>query len=167
MVKRTLIAIAVVALLTTVVHAADPSLKFDDGWPGHWVVDSVDICTIPVYMDVGMYVQVKECNKREIVLKQVDCSAIGKGSGDFPCYKDCDNVQIRANMDVKLGLSKAKIGSVLKDWSAYYDGGDVITGNGSYQTVQVCVTAWKTEIWNNSPGDKVEVGSVTINVKPN
>ena len=165
MVKRTLIAVAVVALLATVVHAGSPNLKFDDGWPGHWVVDTVDICTIPVYMDVGMYVQVKDCHKREIVLKQVDCSSIGKS--DFPCYKDCDNVEIRANMDVKLGLSKSKIGSVLKDWSAYYDGGDVVTGNGNYQTVKVCVTAWKTEIWKNSPGDKVEVGSVTINVKPN
>ena len=168
MVKKTLIAVALVAFMATVVQAANPSIKEDDSWPGHWVWDTQDICTMPVYMDVGMFVQVKDCNKREIKLKQVDCGEIGKGGGDYPCYKDCDVVQVRANFDVKLGtkLSKSS-GSPIDGWSAWYEGGDVVAGDGGYHGMTVCVKAWKTKIWDASPGDKVRVGDLTITVKPN
>jgi hypothetical protein len=168
MVKKTLLAVALVAFLATVVQAADPSIKEDDSWPGHWVWDTQDICTMPIYMDVGMFVQVEKCNERKIELKQVDCGSIGKGGGDYPCYKDCDVVKVRANFEVKLGTSLTKsTGSPIDSWSAYYEGGDVVAGDGAYHGMTVCVSAWKTKIWNAAPGDKVPVGDLTITVKPN
>ncbi|MBW7988955.1 MAG: hypothetical protein FVQ84_02885 [Planctomycetes bacterium] len=44
-------------------------------------------------MEVGNYVQLKECNKRKIELKQVHCP---EGS-EFPCYKGYEVFEARAN----------------------------------------------------------------------
>jgi len=167
MVKKCLIAIALLAFLATTVQAGDDAnnpWKFDDHWP--WVYLELEICQIPVYMDVGMYVDMKDCGKKEIVLKQVSCDTIGKGSGDFPCYTGCVTIQIRANFEVKLGTKLYKIGDVIKDWSVTLST-DIIPGDGNYHDVDVCVDAWKAQIWTAAPGDKVLVGEVAITVKPN
>jgi hypothetical protein len=177
MVKRMLIAIAVLAFVATSVQALDyPSddpnytgpdatIKRDDSWPTEYI--ALELCDIPVLMDVGMYVQVKECDKRKIVLKQVTCTSIGKGKDDFPCYEGCDSdVEVRANFAAVLStkLTKAE-GSPIKDWEASIDD-PLIPGDGVYKKVTVCVKAWKTEIWNAGPGDEVKVGTVTLMVKP-
>ena len=169
MVKKTLIAVALVALLATTAHASkaiDESVKDDDGWPGHWVWDNVAICDIPVFMDIGQYVQVKECDKEKIILKQVPCSQIGKGSGDFPCYFDDEKIAVRANFVAKLSISKAKVGTVLKDWWAGFDGGNTVPADGAYHDLNIHVKAWKTQIWNDTPGNERRVGTLTIMVAP-
>lgn len=165
MVKKTLIAVAVVAFLATMASAADENpIKRDDAWPGHWVVDKVDICTMDVVMDVGMYVQLKDCHKKKIKLKQVDCPSGKK----WPCYHDCETFDLRANFDVKLGTKLNKVGGVIKKWSAYFDGGDVYTADsGSWKSFKVCVEASESEIWKENPGDQVKVGTLTITVIPN
>ena len=180
MVKRTLIAIAVVALLATSVQALgpdphtgggnSPAIKvniqsMDIGWPFEY--KALDLCVIPVYMHVGFFVQVEKCNERKIKLVQVECADIGKGGGDWPCYKDCEKVKIRANFEVKLGLKKSKIGGVLKDWSAYFSGSDTVDASGNWNEIEICVDAWKAEIYKNAPGKEIKVGEVTITVKPN
>jgi hypothetical protein len=55
MVKKCMIAVAVAALMVTTVRAGDPAIKRDGDWP--WTYKAIDLCTIPVYMDVGHYVQ--------------------------------------------------------------------------------------------------------------
>jgi hypothetical protein len=184
MIKRTLIAIAVVALLATSAHAAlsehyfgprsdDYAVKVDGSdkvrWP--WEYKALVVCNIPIKMHVGMYVQVEDCKAKKILLAQVPCGDIGKGGDDFPCYLGCTSFNVRANFEVKMGanLIKAKVGdeTPIKDWDKYFDGGDVVPGDGDYHNVKLCVKAWKTEIWNAPPGDEVTVGSVDITVKPN
>jgi hypothetical protein len=165
MVKRTLIAIAVVALLATTVPAKDVNeggkIKRDSGWPMEYI--ALDICTIPIYMDVGMYVQVFECEKREIILVQVDCPE-GRA---FPCYSDCEEVEVRANFAAVFGTKLAKSeGSPITNWTSYFDGDNTILGTGEYEKITVCVDAWETSIWNATPGDKVKVGELTLTVKP-
>ena len=167
MVKKSLIAIALLAFLTTMVQAGDLAenpWKFDDHWP--WVYQELEICQIPVYMDIGMYVELKDCGKKKIVLKQVSCDTIGKGAGDFPCYYGCTSFEIRANFEVKMGTKLYKIGPVIDSWSASLDN-DIVPGDGNYYTRNVCVSAWKAKIWSASPGDEVLVGEVAITVKPN
>ena len=83
--KRTLIAIAVLAFLATSVHAAieDPyyftagshgAIKIDGKenptirWPYKIVYDELVVCNIPIKMKVGMFVQVKDCKKKKIIL---------------------------------------------------------------------------------------------------
>ena len=185
MLKRTLIVVAVVALLATSAQALGPDPhtdptnanhpaikvnmeKFTIGWPFEY--KALDLCAIPVYMNVGYYVQVEKCNERKIKLVQVDCEdqRVGKGAGDWPCYYDCENVKIRANFEVKVGVRKEKIGSVIKDWAAWIEGGDVIGPTSSWATVKVCVKAWNTELWKaGALGETVRVGTVYLTVKPN
>jgi hypothetical protein len=185
MLKRTLIAIAVVAVLAGSAYAAGPDphtgtvdgkyqsikvnmQKLEIGWPFEY--KALDLCVIPVYMNVGYYVQVKECNKRKIKLVQVNCDDIGKKSSDWPCYKDCEDVQIRANFVVKLGLKREITSSALKGsgyWKAYYQGDDTVPGDGNWKTVKVCVEAWEAQLQKETPGSEVEVGKVTVTVKPN
>jgi len=188
MIKRTLIAIAVVALLATSAHAAiqDPTylhsgdtyvVKVDGEdkptirWPYSINYTSLTVCTIPIRMEVGMYVQVKDCKNKKIVLKQVGCGDIGQGGDKYPCYFGCVDFDVRANFEVKMGktLHKLKIGDheIIKNWDAYYDGGDVVAGDGVYHNVKLCVKAWQTEIWNAPPGAEQNVGTVDITVKPN
>jgi len=186
MVKRTLIAIAVVALLATSVNAAiqdfyftgktssavkvDGSDKPTINWPYQIVYEALPICNIPITMKVGMFVQVKDCKNAKIVLEQVPCADIGKtGVDDYPCYRGCADIEVRSNFDVKLGASLHTNGDVVasKNWKALYEGGDVITGDGDYHPAKLCVEAWAATIYKAAPGDAVEIGSVDVTVKPN
>ena len=178
MIKRTLIAIAVVALLATSAHAAlditylpygdHHAVKVDGSENVRWPYEykALVVCNIPIKMHVGMYVQVQDCKKKKIILKQVPCSDIGKGDGDYPCYLGCVEFNVRANFNVKMGSSLHKAGDVIADWEAYYDGGDTVPGDGDYHGVKLCVKAWKTAIYKAAPGDEVDVGSVDVTVKP-
>jgi hypothetical protein len=102
MIKRTLIAIAVVAILATTVNAAitewyfpigDQSAVKVDGketptfrWPYEVSYKALTICSIPIKLQVGMFVQIEDCKNKKIVLTQVGCTeqVMGKGDGDFP-----------------------------------------------------------------------------------
>ncbi|HCO94474.1 MAG TPA: hypothetical protein DIU00_11075 [Phycisphaerales bacterium] len=179
MIKRTLIAIALLALLATSAHAAlnitplpfgdHHAIKVDGSdkvrWP--WEYKALDICVIPIKMHVGMYAQVKDCKKKKLVLQQVDCGDIGEGADKYPCYLGCVSFDIRANFQVKMGANLEKVGPTIKDWDWYYDGDDVVPGDGDYHSVKCCVKAWKTQIYKAAPGDEVDVGKLHITVKPN
>jgi len=178
MIKRTLIAIAVVALLATSVHAAltehyfgpdDKSyaVKVDGKDEVRWPYEykALTVCTIPIKMHVGMYVQIKECKDKKIILQQVDCLDIGKGVNDFPCYLGCVSLDVRANFPVKMDAGLNKIGDTIADWDKYWEG-DTVVGDGEYHPVKVCVKAWNTVIWKAKPGDETDVGTIEIKVKP-
>jgi hypothetical protein len=180
MVKRTLIAIAVVALLATSAHAAltehyfgpygdDYAVKVDGSENVRWPYEykALTVCTIPIKMHVGMYVQIEDCKKKKIILQQVDCGDIGQGGDKYPCYLGCTDFNVRANFEVKMSADLEKVGDTIKDWGWYYDGGDVVPGDGDWHNVKVCVKAWSTQIWKASPGDEVDVGKLHVQVKPN
>jgi hypothetical protein len=190
MIKRTLIAIAVVALLATSAPAAitehyfggpgisdtmgvkvDGKETVDFRWPYTISYKALTVCSIPIKMKVGMYVQIKDCGLKKIVLGQVNCSDIGKGSGDYPCYLGCVEFEVRANFNVKMGQALTQSGDMITagggDWSCYYDGGDTVPNDGNWHNMKVCVKAWKTAIYKALPGDEVDVGSIAITVKPN
>jgi len=188
MIKRTLIAIAVAAFLVSSAQAALDivPLQFGDHWAVkvdgsetvRWPYEykALDVCVIPIKMQVGMYVQVQDCKKKKIILKQVDCTDMSnvtegaegnKGSDEYPCYHGCVKFNVRANFEVKMGTSLEKVGDTIDAWSAYYKGGDVVPGDGNYHEVEVCVAAWKARIYKASPGDEVDVGKLHVTVKPN
>ena len=175
MVKKCIIALAVVALMVTVVKADSPSIKKDGDWP--WTYSKIDICKFNVYMEVGHYVQLKECHDRELVLEQVSCTdskedgGLGKGEGDFPCYTGCEDIQVRANFPAIFGASLSKTGSILKETSLYWkDGDNTIDGSGggdAWETLTICLDAWQARIWQaGTANSKTKVGEITISVKP-
>jgi hypothetical protein len=182
MVKRTLIAIALVAFLASTAPADievyyfgpidnDTGVKVDGNEKVYWPYEykELDICAMPVKMEIGGYVEIDDCTKRKIILVQVDCGDIGKGTGDFPCYLDCEAFKIRANLDIKLGtrLTKNDVGgAVIDKWEGFYDGGDVVPGDGAWHEMKVCVKAWKAKLWNGSVGSEVKVGTLYVTAKP-
>jgi len=183
MIKRTLIAIAVVALVASAAQALGPDPHFfpiggtdditiksdfqelDIGWPFEY--KAITICTVPVYMNVGYYVEIDDCDGRKIELKQVDCGDIDKAAGDWPCYLDCETIKIRSNFEVKLGTKLVKIGPVIDGWEAYYDDSDLVGPTPDFTPRSVCVKAWKAKLLKNAPGAKIKVGELQITVKPN
>ena len=176
MVKKCLFALAVVALLVNVVPAGTPdggdsqpgaTVKRDGDWP--WTYKAIDLCSMPIWMDVGHYVQLKDCGDREVKLSQVTCTTIGKNNtDDFPCYKGCEEFQVRANFAAIFDGRVDKIGPILTDTDVIW-GADKyqIAGTGGWEDLEVCVLAWKAEVWNaDGPNDKTRVGTLVITVKP-
>ncbi len=132
--------------------------------------EAIDICTLPVSMEVGHYVQLKGCNKRKIKLVQVDCESIGRDGGDFPCYKGCDVIEIRANYPAILSASLNKSGvdeDMLKEMNLYWENGvNTIKGDtGDWEELKLYLEAWDVEIWKSTVGT-VQFGEITIKVKP-
>jgi hypothetical protein len=167
MVKKCIFALAVAALLVATVQADDPAIKRDFDWP--FTYKAIDLCKMPVYMDIGHFVQMKECNKRELVMSQVDCESIGKGGGDFPCYDGCEEFEVRANFPAVFGGNLSNKSAVFKEVEVYWkDGDNQINGStGDWEKLTVCVKAWKTEIWKASEAKKKQkVADLTITVKP-
>ena len=170
MVKKCLIAIAVVALLATTVQAAAPNeqIKKEGTWPWTKTYEPVDLCDIPVTLQVGHFAQVKECGDRKMQLVQVPCGDIGKGGGDFPCYKDCETFDARANFEATFGgVFTSSDLTIIGDHSVYYDGGDTIAGDGQWHTLKICMKAWKVKLWeSNTTSGTPKVGTIMITVKP-
>ncbi len=132
--------------------------------------EAIDICTLPVFLEVGHYVQLKGCNKREIKLVQVDCESIGRDGGDFPCYKGCDVIEVRANFPAILSASLNKSGGdedMLKEVNLYWENGvNTIQGDtGDWEEFKLYLEAWDVELWKFTVGT-VKVGEIKICVRP-
>jgi hypothetical protein len=164
-----------------------------DRWPPDF--KDLTICTIPIKLNLGMYVEVSwprgtdpidfndlndiddnfewdpndvtadKNQDTKIVLQQVLCSDIGRDSSDWPCYFDCLDINIRANFQVILGTELVKTGDVIDQWESYFDGTNIVTGSGKYETIRVCVKAWKARL-PFAPAGESEVGKLLITVIP-
>ncbi len=131
----------------------------------------IDLSISPVSMEVGYFVQFKECHKREIKLVQVDCGSIGRDIGDFPCYKGCDVIEVRTNFPAILNASLNKNSGnedILKDFILYWENGvNTIQGTGDWEKLKLCLEAWDVEMWKSGrTAGKIKVGEITIGVPP-
>jgi hypothetical protein len=171
MVKKCMIALAVVALLATAANAqkddaSGGKLKIDPGdWP--FTFAKIDLCTFPVLMDIGRFVEIKDCHKRELRLQQVSCPS-GRG---FPCHSGCEDFEARANFDAIFGarFDKNDLGnSVVKKTKLFFkDDINQITGDGGWHKLTICLDTWESELFKAGQfGDKKKVGTITIDVKP-
>ena len=206
MIKRTLIVIAAIAFVASVASAAlTPSpdypgdlkvyfkdlgdsraIKVDGSVKVYWPYEFkfLEICTIPVYMQIGMYIRVVDCDKnKKIVVKQVDCADLkgahpddGIGSGDFVCYEGCiADLKIVSNFDAVMGAEFHKLkdaegnvingGKVIDKVNANVTPPDVL-GDGLEHKVTACVWMWKTKIEKFKAGDEQRVGDLGILAKP-
>lgn len=189
MVKKTLIAIALVAFLASTAPADitvyyfgpvsggdlnnESGVKSDGNkkvyWPYKW--EELPICAIQLKMELGMYVDVKDCKSdKKLILHQVDCtdSGIGRSANEFPCHYGCTNIEVRANFDVKINTDipdKDDYG-VINKWDDVFPDGDVIDGDGNYHKIAVCIKTWKSRLHKGTPGSEVKVGTLIITAKP-
>jgi len=184
MVKKSIITIALMCMLATVSYGQDTwgvtgQVKVDGLWPATITIDytPIEICRIPIWIKVGMFIEIENCSSKKIVLKQVNCP----GGQSFPCYKGCVTIKVRANFEAKLSLKLYRIGDIIAgggwggdSWKAYFtnDGGAtqnstfIVSGDGNWNQVDICVEAWNANIYGASPNTEVQAGEVAILAVP-
>jgi len=151
MLKRSLIALAVVAMLAVSAQAGE--IKSHE-WPCTFV--SLEIASIPVIMDVGYWVKIKDQDKLKIKLVQDEA--------DIHKFKGCTDMKVETNFNAVLSCSVDKTGAVPGDYSCSLDPSAVAPPGA---TVKVCVELKKADLSKTPGGSKdVQVATVKIKVKP-
>ena len=176
MVKKSIVAIALLGMLASVTFAADPfpgspsgQIKIDGDWPKEVTVvyNPVEICRIPIKIKIGMFIEIENCSQKQIVMEQVTCPS----GQSFPCYKGCVTIKVRANFEAQLSLKLYKIGDIIRsgdNWKAYFTNGGpqattwIVSGDGNWNTVDICVEAWDCNIYYGAPGSTTQVGEVAV-----
>jgi hypothetical protein len=154
MLKRSLVAVAVVALLAMTVQAGEIKTHT---WPCDF--KALEITSIPVVMDIGYYIKIKDQDKLKIKLVQ-DTTDLHKFTG-------CTNMTVESNFNAQLSCSITKTGVIAGDYSCSITGGGVIPPGSS--TVQVCATLANAVLGTSSAlagQTDVQVATVKISVKP-
>jgi len=152
--KKALFAVAAVALLAAAAQAGE--IKYHE-WPCAPIAQ--EITTIPVVMDVGYWVKIKDQDKLKITLKQ---DAIHDYSG-------CTSMAVETNSCLKFSCSISKIKK---------DGADVVPGDYSCSvspadidapggTLTACAKIAKADLSKVPGGSKgVHVANLTVKVIP-
>jgi hypothetical protein len=152
--KKALFAVAVVALLAVAAQAGE--IKYHE-WPCAPIPQ--EITTIPVVMDVGYWVKIKDQDKLKITLKQ----------DSIHDYSGCTDAKVETNTCLKFSCSISKVQK---------DGSDVVPGDYSCSvspanidspggTITVCAKIAKADLSKVPGGTKgVHVGNVTVKVVP-
>lgn len=149
MLKKSLFAVAVVALLAAVAPAGE--IKIHD-WPTTFVPQ--ELTDIPVLMDVGYWVFIKDQDKLKIKLQQKSIHE----------YEGCTDVAIQCNFSLKASCSISATGVVPGKWSCSVLNADIDQPGG---TVTVCAKVKEADL-KNAPGatKDVHVATVTLKVAP-
>lgn len=159
--KKALFAVAVVALLAVVAQAGE--IKYHD-WPTQKVAQ--ELATIPVTIDIGYWVRIREQDKLGIKLTQVSIND----------YRGCTNVNIETNTQIRVTASIAHGGpgaiSVQGPGTGLSVGfGEGMAGNVTLDrpggTAQVCVRLTNPDLSKVPGGTKNQrVATVTLRVVP-
>jgi len=151
MLKRSVVAAAVAALLAAGVQAGEIKTH---SWPTTFV--PLEITSIPTVMDIGYYVRIKDQDKLRIKLVQDEL--------DIHKFKGCVDMVIESNFDLVLSASITKTGAVDGEYSVSLDPS---IANAGSTTVKVCATLKNAVLTGQPAGTKdVQVATVKIKVKP-
>jgi len=152
--KKALFAVAAVALLTVAAQAGE--IKYHE-WPCAPIAQ--EITTIPVVMDVGYWVRIKDQDKLKITLKQ----------DSIHSYSGCTNMTVETNSCLTFSCSIAKVskdGSVVVpgDYGCSVSPANINAPGG---TLTACATLANADLGKVPGGTKgVHVANVTIKVVP-
>jgi hypothetical protein len=149
MVKKSLFAVAAVALLAVAAQAGE--IKIHD-WPCEFIAQ--EVTTIPVVMDVGYWIKIKDQDKLKIKLAQKD----------IYMYEGCTDMKVECNLNITLSCSISATGAVPGKYSCSLNPADVDSPGG---TVSVCAKLKDADLSKTPGGSKnVHVATVTIKVLP-
>jgi hypothetical protein len=149
MLKRSLIAVAAVAVLASIAPAGEIKLH---NWPCQFIPQ--EIAEIPVVMDVGFWVRIKDQDKLKIKLNQVDIHT----------YEGCTTMTVQCNFDLTLSCSISATGAVGGKYSCSVSPADINAPGG---TADVCAKLKEANLGDQPGGSKnVKVATVTIKVVP-
>ncbi len=149
--KKVLMSWAVVALLAVGVQAGE--IKTHD-WPCQFV--ALEITSIPVVMDIGYYIRIKDQDKLKIKLVQDEL--------DIHKFKGCTDMVVESNFNAVLSASISKTGAIAGDYAVSLS---TSAANKGSTTVTVCATLTNANLTGQDAGTKdVQVATVKIKVKP-
>lgn len=151
MMKGCLTTAAILAILAVGAQAGE--IKTHE-WPCQFV--ALEITSIPVVMDVGYFVRIKNQDSLRIKLVQDE--------QDIHMFKGCTDMTVESNFDLTLSASIAKTGAIDGSYSVSLNPTDCNAGS---TTVQVCATLKNANLTGQPAGTKdVQVATVKIKVKP-
>ncbi len=151
MMKGFVTSAAILAILATGVQAGE--IKTHE-WPCQFV--ALEITTIPVVMDIGYFVRIKNQSSLKIKLVQDE--------QDIHKFKGCTDMSVESNFNLTLSASISKTGAIDGNYSVTVDPTDCNSGN---TTVKVCATLSNANLTGQPAGTKdVQVATVKIRVKP-
>lgn len=121
-------------------------------WPTQFIPQ--EVTTIPVVMDVGFFIRIKDQDKLKIKLLQ---KAISE-------YEGCTDMVVEANFNMTLTCSIAGTGAIAGDYSCTVAPANLDAPGG---TVTVCAKLKDANLTTVPGGTKnVHVATVTIKVIP-
>ena len=121
MLKASAITVAVAALLATGVQAGEIKTHT---WPVQFVF--LEITSIPVVMDIGYYIRIKDQDKLKIKLVQDEL--------DIHKFVGCVAMVVESNFNAVLSASITQTGAVIGDFTVSLD---TSTANAGSTTVNV------------------------------
>jgi hypothetical protein len=152
MLKKSLIGVTLLLVLSVSMQATSKTRVF-----GSLLYLPEKRCSIPVVMDVGMYVEILDCQNLSIKLKQLE----------FDTYEGCTEIRIKSNFDLQLGCKVKSTGMVPGEYSCSIDNPKVPLDLSENVVVRnVCVKAENVKTLYAAPGLDVHVADVTITVMP-
>ena len=155
MLKRSLIAVAAVAVLASIAPAGEIKIH---NWPCAFIPQ--EIAEIPVVMDIGYWVRIKDQDKLKIKLQQNSVHE----------YEGCSNMVVQCNFNVELSCSISATGAVGGKYSCWFDDGDtnnVTPVDSPGATVSICAKVKDANLNNVAGGtNNVQVATVKISVVP-
>jgi len=150
MLKKSLFVVALVAMLAVMAQAGEIKTH---SWPTGGYVP-LKITEIPVTMDVGYWVKIKDQDKLKIKLAQ----------NSIHEYQGCDDMTVQCNFDVVLSCSISGNGNVPGKYSCSLSQTEIYSPGA---TVDVCATLKEADL-SATPGgtNNIQVATVIINVVP-
>jgi len=156
MLKKSILGVVLFALVAMPAYAGH--LKAYD-WPCEFSWKDTS-CEIPIYMNIGLYVEILDQDNLAIYL----------GQEDYDTYSGCVTIQIKCNFDLLLqcyvkdnDASKAMGGS----FTCTIDVPEVpATLCTCVEEREVCVTYDEVDLSHIAFGKNVQVGVAVIQVKP-
>jgi hypothetical protein len=143
--------VAAVALLAAGVQAGEIKTH---NWPTQFIF--LEITSIPVVMDIGYYIRIKDQDKLRIKLVQDE--------QDIHKFKGCTDMVVESNFNLVLSASISKTGAIAGDYSVSLDPS---TANAGSTTVKVCAELKNANLTGQPAGTRdVQVATVKIKVKP-
>ncbi len=147
--KKVLFAVAAVALLAMTAQAGE--IKIHE-WPCKFIPQ--EVTTIPVVMDVGYWIKIKDQDKLKIKLSQKSIHE----------YEGCTDIKIETNVNIEVSVSVSATGAVPGKYSASIDDANVDAPGG---TRTVCVKLKDADLSKTAGGSKnVHVATVSVKVVP-
>lgn len=155
MLKKSLFVVAAVTLLAVAAQAGEIKIH---NWPTSYIPQ--EVTEIPVLMDVGYWVSIKDQDKLKIKLQQKNIHE----------YEGCTDIKVSCNFELTLSTS---ISPVKVDGNNVIDGkysssvSPADLGVGLEQTATVCAKILEANLSTVTGGTKdVHVATVKVKVVP-